>query len=190
MIVKSSYVVLPDGSHSLPTPYVQESVPSHPGYMGIPNTVDITKDGKFGAEFFGSWLVPPGWEMVVFTGPNYSAGEGRVEEPGSGYFQKECGFEDDFRVRFSLKGPFWFVNHVRGVDGVRHEPMLPVSQSILDLFAAETCPGWSQMASLRNIPVVNGFEGWGLTDYWYNNNAFHRYGLGGYSYLLRKTDLS
>ena len=190
MIVKSSYVVLPDGSHSLPTPYVQESVPSHPGYMGIPNTVDITKDGKFGAQFFGSWLVPPGWEMVVFTGPNYSAGEGRVEEPGSGYFQKECGFEDDFRVRFSLKGPFWFVNHVRGVDGVRHEPMLPVSQSILDLFAAETCPGWSQMASLRNIPVVNGFEGWGLTDYWYNNNAFHRYGLGGYSYLLRKTDLS
>ena len=182
VIVKSSYIILKDNDiHDVPSPY---STNEPDGIYGVPS-ISAVVDGMNGlggllhpseGSFFGTILVPPGWEIEVWSSGNYSC-------------------VDQFTW---IKGPLIF--HAKswnsGFDGP--PGVAPVSQDIKDLYAAENCNIWKAMANIKNIPVrghnsqcIYGDSTTGLLARWnvsagiyYTNQG--RLNNGGYSFRLRK----
>lgn len=180
--VKSTYIILKDDSvHDVPSPY---STNEGGGTYGVPSTSAVVNGlNSLGGllhpsegSFFGTILVPPGWEIAVWSGGNY-------------------GCYNQFTW---IKGPLIFHANDWNSGGNGPPGVAPVSQDIKDLYAAENCNIWKAMANIKNIPVVghnsqcySGSSTTGHLHRWDTSGGMYytnqgRLNRGGYSFKLRK----
>lgn len=177
--IKSSYVILKDDDvHQVPAPYSQKLENDEIGIASVMSFMDGLSafgllHGVGKGTWFGTMIVPPGWQVDVWNQPGYGC-----------------------RKQFSgIKGPFIF--HEARPLWVPSPS--PVPSSVLETYANQACPTWNAFAHIKGVPVVGLRDSYcsgdsisyGVLPRWEHNagtggGSTGRRNGGGYSFKFKK----